>query len=133
VGFPAILKGWIERVFTLGFAFGLTPEGWHGDIGGRIPLLKLEKALVISTTLFDERAYRAGLGDAMKVLIDDFGLRYPGIKQVEHVYFYAVTGADDETRRGYLDRAYRLGKDFAIAPPPVAAQVEATSSPRGLS
>jgi NAD(P)H dehydrogenase (quinone) len=26
VGFPAILKGWIERVFTLGFAFGLTPE-----------------------------------------------------------------------------------------------------------
>jgi NAD(P)H dehydrogenase (quinone) len=43
VGFPAILKGWIDRVFSLGFAFGLTPEGWRGDIKGRIPLLKHEK------------------------------------------------------------------------------------------
>ena len=37
--FPSILKGWIDRVFTLDFAFGLTSEGWHGDINGRIPLL----------------------------------------------------------------------------------------------
>ncbi len=36
VGFPAILKGWVERVFTLDFAFSLTPEGWRGDIEGRI-------------------------------------------------------------------------------------------------
>src|SRR5512135_366279 len=49
VGFPAILKGWIERVFTLGFAFGLTPAGWRGDIGGRVPLLTHEKALIIQT------------------------------------------------------------------------------------
>jgi NAD(P)H dehydrogenase (quinone) len=33
VGLPAILKGWIERVFTLGFAFGLAPEGWRGISG----------------------------------------------------------------------------------------------------
>lgn len=39
VGFPAILKGWIERVFSLGFAYRLAPEGWKGDISGRIPLL----------------------------------------------------------------------------------------------
>ena len=29
VGFPAILKGWFDRVFTLGFAFGLSEEGWR--------------------------------------------------------------------------------------------------------
>jgi NAD(P)H dehydrogenase (quinone) len=112
VGFPAILKGWIERVFTLGFAFGLTPDGWRGDIGGRVPLLKHEKALIIQTTIFDERAYRAGLRDAMTALIDEYALRYPGIKRVEHEYFYAVHGADDATRRGYLERAYRLGREF---------------------
>jgi NAD(P)H dehydrogenase (quinone) len=112
VGFPAILKGWIERVFTLGFAFGLTPEGWRGDIGGRVPLLKHEKALIIQTTIFDERAYGAGLQDAMTALIDEYALRYPGIKRVEHEYFYAVHGADDATRRGYLERAYRLGREF---------------------
>ena len=59
-----------------------------------------------------ERAYRAGLADAMKALIDEWGFRYPGIKTVEHVYFHAVHGADEATRRGYLDRAYALGREF---------------------
>lgn len=112
VGFPAILKGWFDRVFTLGFAFGLSAEGWHGNVEGRIPLLTHEKALVINTTIFNEDAYRSGFGDAMKRLTDDWCLRYPGIKTVDHVFFYAVNGADDETRRRYLDRAYRLGRDF---------------------
>jgi len=48
----------------------------------------------------------------MKQLIDDFAFTYPGIETVEHVYFYAVYGADDATRRGYLERAYWLGKEF---------------------
>jgi NAD(P)H dehydrogenase (quinone) len=113
VGFPAILKGWIERVFTLGFAFSLTSAGWHGDIQGRIPLLKHEKALIINTTIFNEAAYQDGLGAAMKRLIDDFTLHYPGIKKVEHVYFYAVNMADEKTLQSYLERAYLLGKEFA--------------------
>jgi NAD(P)H dehydrogenase (quinone) len=112
VGFPAMLKGWIDRVWTPGFAFGLTPDAWKGNINGRVPLLKHEKALIIQTTIFDEHAYDAGRRDAMKVLIDEWGFRYPGIKTVEHVYFYAVHGADDATRRGYLERAYSLGREF---------------------
>ena len=112
VGFPAMLKGWIERVFTLGFAFGLTPDGWRGDIGGRIPLLTHEKALIIQTTIFNKVAYDAGLRDAIRVLIDEFAMRYPGIKRVEHEYFYAVHGADSAQLAGYLDRAYTLGREF---------------------
>jgi NAD(P)H dehydrogenase (quinone) len=113
VGFPAILKGWIERVFTYGFAFSMKPEGWQGEIQGRIPLFKHEKALIISTTLFNEKAYLAGLGPAMKRLIDDFGFRYPGIKNVEHVFFYSVSAVDAVTRQSYLQQAYCLGREFA--------------------
>lgn len=29
-------------------------------------------------------------------------------------YFYRVPVTDDETRRGYLERAYKLGTDFAL-------------------
>ena len=112
VGFPAILKGWIERVYTPGFAFGLSIEGWNGDLKGRIPLLKQEKVSIISTTLFNQEAYDAGLGEALKRLIDDFAFRYPGIKKVEHTYYYAVCGADDKVRKGYLQNAYLLGKEF---------------------
>lgn len=112
VGFPAMMKGWIERVFTLGFAFAMTPAAWRGDINGRVPLLTHQKALIIQTTIFDQNAYQSGLGDAMKHLIDEFALRYPGIKTVEREFLYAVHGADEATRQGYLDKAYQLGRDF---------------------
>ncbi len=38
-GFPAILKGWVERVFALGDAYTFAPEGWQGQVKGRAPLL----------------------------------------------------------------------------------------------
>ena len=48
----------------------------------------------------------------MRMVIDEFTLTYPGIKNVEREFFYAVHGADDATRRGYLERAYALGRQF---------------------
>jgi putative NADPH-quinone reductase len=96
VGYPAILKGWVERVFTLGFAFELSAEGWAGDVGGRIPLLKHDKALIINTTIFDQKSYDAGIGEAMGRLMDDWCLRFPGVKDVQHVYFHAVHDGDME-------------------------------------
>jgi NAD(P)H dehydrogenase (quinone) len=112
VGYPAILKGWVERVFTLGFAFELSAEGWAGDVNGRIPLLKHEKALIINTTIFDQQSYDAGIGEAMGRLMDDWCLRFPGVKHVEHVYFYAVHDLDKAKRNANLEEAYRLGKEF---------------------
>jgi len=113
VGYPAILKGWVERVFTLGFAFELSAEGWAGDVNGRVPLLKHEKGLIINTTIFDEESYAsAGITEAMGRLMDDWCLRFPGVKNVEHVYFHAVHDFDVEKRRRYLEEAYRLGKEF---------------------
>jgi NAD(P)H dehydrogenase (quinone) len=117
VGFPAILKGWIERVFTYGFAFSFTLEGWQGEMGGRVPLFKHQKALIISTTMFNEKAYQGNIGQAMKKLMDDFGFRYPGIKYVEHVYFYSVSAVDAATRQHYLHQAYCLGKHFGLSEP----------------
>lgn len=116
VGFPAMLKGWFERVFTLGFAFSLTSAGWRGDLAGRRPLLRHKKALVISTTRFDEAAYRGCLGEVMRLLLDEFSLRYPGIERVEHQWFHAVVMADEATRRRDLQQAYRLGLEFEGAP-----------------
>ncbi len=113
--FPAILKGWFERVFSYGDAYALTPEGWKGFASGRIPLLKHEKALVISTTLFSEKDYKSAWEAPMTRIIDDWGLRYPGIKKVEHVYFYQVAVGDEATLRGYLQRARQLGREFAPA------------------
>ena len=113
--FPAILKGWFERVFSYGDAYALTSEGWRGEVRGRVPLLQHDKALVITTTLFREEDYKAGMEAVMARLIDDWGLRYPGVKKVEHVYFYGVPIADADTRRKYLEQTYKLGKEFALS------------------
>ncbi len=78
-----------------------------------MPLLQHEKALVISTTLFKEADYKAGLAEPLERIIDSWGLRYPGVKRVEHAYFYAVPVVDDATRQCYLRQAYTLGKEFA--------------------
>jgi NAD(P)H dehydrogenase (quinone) len=114
LGFPTILKGWFERVFAYRFAYALTPEGWQGYVKGRIPLMHQQKALVISTSLFREEGYRPLLERVMTGTIDEWALRYPGVEQVEHVYFYGVPVVGDDVRRGYLDRAHCLGKEFSV-------------------
>jgi NAD(P)H dehydrogenase (quinone) len=110
--FPAILKGWIDRVWTLDFAFGLTSAGWHGDINGRIPLLYHQWALILTSTIFDKNAYDDGIRDAIGKVIDDWAFRFPGIQDVEHVYFYAATSATPELVKQYFQQAHQLGRDF---------------------
>ena len=110
--FPAILRGWIEKVFTYGFAFGLTEAAWNGDVNGRQPMLHHQRALIMTSTLFDKAAYDDGIRAAMDRTIDDWGFRYPGIADVEHVYFYAASMAPPATIARYLDQAYDLGRHF---------------------
>ena len=114
---PAMLRGWVERVFTYGFVYTMSRDGWlNGDLSGRVPLMKQKKALIMTPTFFTEHDYReSGCGAAIERLVDDFGFRYPGIETVEHVYFYAVGAVDDAARREYLQEAYRLGREFESA------------------
>ncbi len=125
--FPSILKGWIDRVWTLDFAFGLTSAGWHGDVGGHIPLLRHKRVLIMTSTIFDERSYDAGVRDAIGKVLDDWGFRFPGIEDVEHVYFYAATSASPDVVERYFQQAYELGRDFA-RPAPVAAHSSTPAS-----
>ena len=126
-GFPAILNGWIDRVWTLDFAFGLTSAGWHGDINGQIPLLHHQRALIMTSTIFGKNAYDDGIRDAIGTVTDDWAFRFPGIADVEHVYFYAATSATPDLARQYFQQAYQLGRDFGR--PIVAA---AQSAPAAL-
>jgi NAD(P)H dehydrogenase (quinone) len=112
MGFPARLKGWFERVFAYGFAYTLTPEGWKGNLSGRVPLLTQEKGLIITPTFFTEEEYDRGWRQAMDTVLCDWGLEMAGVKRAEHVYFYAVLAAGEDGRRAYLEEAYRLGRDF---------------------
>ena len=107
-GFPAILKGWLDRVLSDGFAY--TNLKATGEADG---LLRHKKALVISTTMFEEAFYEAsGIGDAMKRIVDASLKEMCGIKQVEQIFLCGPGEVDAEARKGYLELAYRLDKEF---------------------
>jgi hypothetical protein len=48
----------------------------------------------------------------MDTVLCSWGLQMAGVKQADHVYFYAATSAGDEKQREYLEQAYRLGREF---------------------
>lgn len=128
--FPSILKGWIDRVWTLDFAFGLTSEGWRGDVDGRIPLLHHQRALIMTSTIFDKDTYDAGVRDGISKVLDEWAFRFPGIQDVEHVYFHAATSATPELVQEYLQQAYDLGRHFdRPRPAPESPPTGARSGP----
>lgn len=116
MGLPAILKGWFERVFAYGFAYTLDRNGWNGHLEGRVPLLTQSRGVFITPTFFTEEEYDRGWRQAMDTIICDWGLTMAGVQVAEHVLLYAVTAVDPATRGAYLERAYRLGRDFALPP-----------------
>lgn len=80
-----------------------------------------DKALVISTTLFCEADHRSDWELPMSRIIADWGLRYPGAKNVEPVYFYEVAIAEPPKPQEHRRRAYELGEEFAVASPDASA------------
>ena len=111
--FPAIVKGWMERVLTYGFAYKLNESGWKGDPDGRIPLLKIKKAVIVQPAFMSEKVYRErGFRIAMEKTIDDWSLKYPGIESVDHVYFHSILSVTAETRKKYLEQSYLKAKEL---------------------
>ena len=107
-GAPAILKGWIDRVFSLGFAYNFDRE-----TGAPLGLLKHKKGIVFNTAGGrEEDLKRVGLPDAIRTTEVDGVFGVCGVQEVNHVIFYSVIMTDDATRKGYLEEAFQLGKTF---------------------
>lgn len=98
---PAILKGWVDRVFAYGFAY---PGGFqHGKLKGR-------KAMLALTTGSTDEAYkpevRNGDIDMLLFPIQHGMLYYVGMEVLPPFIAYAPAKAAPEQRAQYMD-AYR--------------------------
>ncbi|MGG3574017.1 NAD(P)H-dependent oxidoreductase [Bacillus gobiensis] len=84
-GLPAILKGYVDRVFSYGFAYA------YGE-GEIIQLLKGKKGLIINThgapkEIYDEMGMTAGL-----TITSDVGIfEFTGIEPLDHLMFGNVS------------------------------------------
>jgi len=106
-GPPAILKGFIDRVFQENWAYRFKPSGL---VEGLLPH---DKALVISSAGAGAKLYKLfGFGKPMRKTFDEWTLKICGIGQIKHVTFYEVVVTDDASRARYLNEAERLGREF---------------------
>lgn len=94
---PAILKGWIDRVFSHGFAYKLTETGMMEG------LLKGRKAVVITTSGANEDNMRQnGVLEAVKTCMVNGTLGLSGFEDIIYKNLYAVPTVNDEERRNML-------------------------------
>lgn len=104
-GPPAILKGWIDRVFTRKFAFEFTATGMRG-------LLTHEQALIINTLGGDEALYQRERWHELLVRpIAEGVLGACGVRNVNHRAFYEVPLVSHAERQAMLD----VVRELAIA------------------
>ncbi|MEB3195936.1 MAG: NAD(P)H-dependent oxidoreductase [Candidatus Sericytochromatia bacterium] len=107
-GLPAILKGWVDRVFLYGFAYQYGAAGVEG-------LLKGKKALLVSCH-GTPAEYYAGMQAAMKQTSDAGIFEFSGFEVVEHLFFGGVPSVDDAARQGYLEQVRQAAeRHFAPA------------------
>lgn len=94
---PAILKGYIDRVFCSGFAFAVDESGPRG-------LLSDKKAAIFNTTGGSQENYlKYGYGEAVKKVIEEGTLGFCGMEIIMHKYFYAVPYITDRARKQMLE------------------------------
>jgi NAD(P)H dehydrogenase (quinone) len=104
-GFPAMLKGWVERVWCEGWAYHWTLERPYG-------LLNDRSLVVLGTCGSSERNFsKWGYDEAIRVEMDIGTFGYVGIQDVTRHMFYEVD-TNAEARLRYLDTAFEAGRDF---------------------
>lgn len=80
-GLPAMLKGYVDRVFSYGFAYQYVE-------GNPVGLLEVKKALLFSTTGAANEIYeQIGMHNSMKQTTDQGIFGFTGIKVIDHVFF----------------------------------------------
>jgi NAD(P)H dehydrogenase (quinone) len=110
---PSILKGWIDRVFSCDFAWGMKNTFNKGLMIGK-------RAAIFTSAGGDEHEYSLE-GDQQATLtqmlnhIHRGSLAFCGFDVLPLHIIYEVEGSSDELRKEYLDKIDEIIKNFCTA------------------
>ena len=105
---PAMLKGYIDRVFSLKFAYDITADGVIG-------LLKGKKVFIVSTTGASKEDYeKMGAFTMMNQSMDMAIFRFSGMEVIGHKYFSSVPYVSDRDRKQMLEELRLLLRDTLL-------------------
>ncbi len=95
-GMPALLKGYIDMVFSLGFAYAYEATGPKGLLGGK-------KAYMITTMGAPKPLYeQIGMLGSMGQTVDQGIAEFCALTSLGHQYFGNVPNSSDEERQAML-------------------------------
>lgn len=101
---PAVLKGWIDRVLSKGWAYEITPEG------GFIPLLKLKRVAIYNTgDNPEDLLIEKGLNDAHRLTKALGTFTFCGVAEVNH-YILGAVSSDEQGRLRFLEQVREVGR-----------------------
>ena len=106
---PAILKGWIDRVFRPGVAY----EFEEGDSGEGVPvgLLKADIAVVFNTSNTPLMREISAFGDPLERLWRDCIFDLCGVKDFNRRTFQMIVTSTEEQRKDWLDKVEVMVRD----------------------
>ncbi|TYR78835.1 NAD(P)H-dependent oxidoreductase [Priestia megaterium] len=97
-GLPAIAKGYVDRIFSYGFAYAADGNG------GYLKLLAGKKGVILNTQGHPENVYEEmGMKAAMEHTSDKGIFEFCGIELIEHKFFGSVPFVDDTARAAMLN------------------------------
>ncbi len=108
-GMPAVVKGYIDKVFSWGFAYMSNSNGVY-------PLLTGKKAFVLSTLGQSREEYEKGMFQAMSKVNEEGVFGFCGIQVLEQLYFPSIHQVDNQQKEDYIEQAVFTLKSMAAIP-----------------
>ena len=108
---PAILKGWVDRVFRPGVAYEFVGD----DTGAGVPsgLLKARSALVFNTSDTPKEREMEAFGDPLESLWASCILGYCGIPEIRRKTYGVIVTSTEKEREAWLqDVAETVARAF---------------------
>ena len=100
-GMPAIMKGYIDRVFTYGFAYKMTEHGAEGLLNGK-------KVMIINTMGTPNEYYdQSGMIEAMKKTSDTGIFNFCGMEVSKHIFLGGIPSSSLEHRLEILESLHK--------------------------
>ncbi|MGQ1889839.1 NAD(P)H-dependent oxidoreductase [Thermophagus sp. OGC60D27] len=97
--FPAVLKGYFDRVLTNGFAFKISTDGPEGLLKG--------KKIVLHTSMGNsvEEYEKKGILDAFRQIHGNEVFGFCGIEIVGHFFYPRISDSSEEMKNRYIEKA----------------------------
>lgn len=106
---PAKLKGWFDRVYTLGYAYSYE-NGEHAQ-----SKIKIKKALIICPAGHSiEYLEEIGIAESMRKIMINDRLLGVGVQEAKMIILGGMVSKESKVREENLEKAYYLGKNISV-------------------